>query len=96
MREDVKFEGALFAKQHGGDKSKWKKKKGQEAHSSGSASTNNSSKKKELQEQISSLSSLQQGHPPFKCWRRPDAKCSKCNQLGHVTVICKWKTQHQQ
>ena len=27
------------------------------------------------------------GHPPFKCWRRPDAKCSKCNQLGHEAVI---------
>ncbi|KAH1114557.1 hypothetical protein J1N35_007935 [Gossypium stocksii] len=24
------------------------------------------------------------GHPPFKCWKRPDAKCSKCNQLGHL------------
>ncbi|XP_038904229.1 uncharacterized protein LOC120090572 [Benincasa hispida] len=23
------------------------------------------------------------GHPPFKCWRRPDAKCTKCNQMGH-------------
>ena len=27
------------------------------------------------------------GHPPFKCWRRPDAKCRKCNQLGHEAVI---------
>ncbi|RDX82749.1 hypothetical protein CR513_36417, partial [Mucuna pruriens] len=28
------------------------------------------------------------GHPPFKCWRRPDVKCNKCNQLEHE-VICK-------
>ncbi|KAL3503118.1 hypothetical protein ACH5RR_037567 [Cinchona calisaya] len=35
------------------------------------------------------------GHPPFKCWRRPDAKCSKCNQLGHEAVICKSKSQNQ-
>ncbi|XP_022926226.1 uncharacterized protein LOC111433407 [Cucurbita moschata] len=32
-------------------------------------------------------------HPPYKCWRRPDAKCSKCNQLGHEAVICKVKGQ---
>ncbi|KAG5240880.1 gag-pol polyprotein [Salix suchowensis] len=36
------------------------------------------------------------GHPPFKCWRRPDAKCAKCNQLGHEAVICKGKNQQQQ
>ena len=23
------------------------------------------------------------GRPPFKCWRRPDVKCGKCNKLGH-------------
>jgi hypothetical protein len=33
------------------------------------------------------------GHPPFKCWRRPDAKCSKCNEMGHEDVICKAKIQ---
>ncbi|KAJ8767733.1 hypothetical protein K2173_020673 [Erythroxylum novogranatense] len=33
------------------------------------------------------------GHPPYKCWRRPDAQCKKCNQLGHETVICKNKNQ---
>ena len=25
------------------------------------------------------------GHPPFKCWKRPD---TKCNQLGHEAIIC--------
>ncbi|XP_019259108.1 PREDICTED: uncharacterized protein LOC109237273 [Nicotiana attenuata] len=33
------------------------------------------------------------GHPPFKCWKRPDAKCKICNQLGHEFVICKGKSQ---
>ncbi|XP_022974382.1 uncharacterized protein LOC111473053 [Cucurbita maxima] len=33
------------------------------------------------------------GHPPYKCWRRPDAFCSKCNQLGHEAVICKSQDQ---
>ena len=32
-------------------------------------------------------------HPPYMCWRRPDAKCSKCNQLGHEAMICKVKGQ---
>ncbi|XP_060200506.1 uncharacterized protein LOC132628757 [Lycium barbarum] len=34
------------------------------------------------------------GHPPFKCWKRPDAKCNKCNELGHETVICKNESQN--
>lgn len=29
------------------------------------------------------------GHPPFKCWRRPDVKCDKCNKLGHHERICR-------
>nr|XP_009611084.1 uncharacterized protein LOC104104649 [Nicotiana tomentosiformis] len=33
------------------------------------------------------------GHPPFKCWKRPDAKCKICNQLGHEAVIYKGKSQ---
>jgi len=36
------------------------------------------------------------GHPPFKCWRRLDAKCNKCNELGHEVVICKNKIQQQE
>ncbi|XP_068500447.1 uncharacterized protein [Phaseolus vulgaris] len=36
------------------------------------------------------------GHPPFKCWRRPDAKCNKCNQLGHEVVICRNQSEQQE
>ncbi|RVW91659.1 hypothetical protein CK203_024127 [Vitis vinifera] len=36
------------------------------------------------------------GHPPLRCWRRPDAKCSKCNKFGHEAVICKYKNQIQE
>ncbi|XP_021623833.2 uncharacterized protein LOC110623213 [Manihot esculenta] len=33
------------------------------------------------------------GDSPFKCWRRLDAKCKKCNQLGREAIICKNKKQ---
>jgi len=29
------------------------------------------------------------GHPPFRCWKRPDAKCAKCNEIRHETIICR-------
>lgn len=29
------------------------------------------------------------GHPPFRCWKKPDVKCIKCNQTGHEVVICR-------
>ncbi|XP_059310118.1 uncharacterized protein LOC132061292 [Lycium ferocissimum] len=34
------------------------------------------------------------GHPPFRCWKRPDAMCNKCNELGHEAVICKNESQN--
>ncbi|XP_060183289.1 uncharacterized protein LOC132613281 [Lycium barbarum] len=33
------------------------------------------------------------GHPPFKCWRRPDQQCEKCQNMGHHQKICKNDTQ---
>ncbi|XP_010544482.1 PREDICTED: uncharacterized protein LOC104817103, partial [Tarenaya hassleriana] len=31
------------------------------------------------------------GHPHWRCWKRPDVKCRKCNKMGHVEKICKEK-----
>ncbi|MCR2848111.1 hypothetical protein KN825_16390, partial [Weizmannia coagulans] len=28
-------------------------------------------------------------HPQNKCWWRPDIKCHKCGELGHIEKICK-------
>ena len=33
-------------------------------------------------------------HPQKRCWWRPDVRCHKCGQLGHVERIC--KSQQQQ
>lgn len=35
-------------------------------------------------------------HPSFRCWKRPDAKCSKYNHFGHEAVICKDKAHQQE
>ncbi|CAN1170119.1 hypothetical protein LINPERHAP2_LOCUS28806 [Linum perenne] len=29
------------------------------------------------------------GHGPARCWKRPDAKCTRCNQFGHETWLCR-------
>ncbi|KAF7823103.1 Copia protein [Senna tora] len=34
-------------------------------------------------------------HPHFRCWSRPDVKCNKCNQMGHIEKICKNKNSQQ-
>lgn len=31
------------------------------------------------------------GHSHNKCWFRPDAKCTKCDQYGHEARVCKTK-----
>ncbi|KAH9697037.1 hypothetical protein KPL71_023432 [Citrus sinensis] len=95
MRQDVNPEGALAAKHHGADKNKKEKKKGQEGNSVSPTSSNNKSKNENFKGKYPSCHHCgRKGHPPFKCWRRPDAKCSKCNQTGHEAPICKEKPQH--
>jgi hypothetical protein len=34
-------------------------------------------------------------HQPIKCWWRPDIKCRKCGQTGHVERICRTQ-QHEE
>ena len=97
MRQEVNTEGALFVKHHGAFKNKRKEKKSQEGNSFAPVLNNNRSKKKSFKGKYPPCHHCKkEGHPPFKCWRRPDAKCSKCNQTGHEAVICKGKAQQHE
>ncbi|XP_015167212.1 uncharacterized protein [Solanum tuberosum] len=35
-------------------------------------------------------------HSQQKCWWRPDVKCNKCGQLGHVERVCKSQPQQEE
>ena len=97
MRQEGEIEGALPAKHHEADKNKKKKKKSQEGNSVLPTSSSNKSRNGNFKGKYPPCHHCgKKGHPPFKCWRRPDAKCSKCNQLGHEAVICRNKNQVQE
>ncbi|CAJ2639700.1 unnamed protein product [Trifolium pratense] len=80
MRQDHVVEGALQAKHH----------------EVGSTANNPRKDKGKKKSYPSCKHCGLDGHPPFRCWRRPDAKCSKCNQLGHEAIICKSKIQQHE
>ena len=94
MREEGNIEGALFAKpQDGGKNKKNKNKKNSEGISTNTTKGKTGHSKKSYPP---CKHCNKKGHPPYKCWRRPDAKCSKCNQFGHEAVICKNNGQQQE
>lgn len=35
-------------------------------------------------------------HPQKRCWWRPNVRCHRCDQLGHVERICKFQQQQQE
>ncbi|XP_022748167.1 uncharacterized protein LOC111297823 [Durio zibethinus] len=96
MKEDTTIEGALVVKHQNVAKSKRKKKKDFEGNGASTASANAKGKNENQKKSYSPCQYYgKKGHPPFRCWRRPDAKCIKGNQMGHEAVICKNKNmQH--
>jgi len=94
MREEGNTEGALFAKPQDGGKNKKKKNKKNGEGISASTTKGKSGHSKKSYPPCKHCN--KKGHPPYKCWRRPDARCSKCNQLGHEAVICKNNGQQQE
>ncbi|XP_073314961.1 uncharacterized protein [Primulina huaijiensis] len=95
MREDTTSEGALAAKHQNLAKYKKKKKNFERNEASTSVFPKGKNGNKKNSYPVCQHCG-KKSHPSFRCWRRPDAKCSKCNQLGHEAVICKEKAHHQE
>ncbi|XP_022930154.1 uncharacterized protein LOC111436666 [Cucurbita moschata] len=94
MRQEGVIEDVLPVKHQ--DNSRYKKKKiFKNQSTNGDSSTNYQKTKGEGSKKFypPCRHCEKKGHPPYKCWRRHDTKCSKCNQLGHEAVICKVKGQ---
>jgi len=90
MREDTTTEGAFVANQQ--NVGKFKKDFGE----IGVGSTSTNAKEKNEIRRISyplCQHCGKKGHPSFRCWRRPNTKCTMCNQMGHEAVICKNRNQ---
>ena len=100
MRQEGAVEGAMPVKHQDDEKNRRPKNKKFQAVSGQSSTSRNRSKTGDKRSRVNKdyppcQHCGKKGHPPFKCWRRPDAKCSKCNQMGHEAVICKNKNQQQ-
>ena len=89
------MEGALQAKlqTNQGEKSKWKKYK-KNNFKTQEAATNTSNNNGDNKGFPPCKHCGKVGHPPFKCCRRPNVKCEKCNKLGHHVRI--YKSNFQQ
>lgn len=80
MRQDYVVEGALHAQ-----------------HNEVGSAANNKSKGKGYRKNYQPCQHCgKMSHPPFKCGRRPNAKCSKRNERGQKVVISKGETQQQE
>ncbi|KAI3423526.1 Protein kinase domain-containing protein [Psidium guajava] len=99
MRQEGVVEEALFVKHQDDGKSRWQKSKKTQAIGEGSTSGSKNKvgdKKAGVKRDYPPCQHCgKKGHPPFKCWRRPDAKCRKCNQTGHEAIICENKNPQQ-
>jgi len=97
MRADGSVEGALQAKLqiNQGEKSKWKKYKKKNFNTQ-EAVANTRNKSGDNNKGFPPCKHCgRMGHPSFKCWRRPNVKCEKCNKLGHHVRIFKSNLQQK-
>ena len=82
IRQDVAIEGALPTKHQYAEKGKNKKKKNLFTRGEDSIANHHKSIVASSKKSYPPCKHCgKKGHPPFKCWKRLEARCSKCNQL---------------
>lgn len=99
MRQEGTVEGALQAKlqlnSDSGSKN-WEGKKGGTNNSGGAATGNDINASIKWSKYPPCQHCGKMNHPHYKCWRKPDMRCRKCQKLGHAEIICKEKLPQQQ
>lgn len=99
MRQEGSIEGVMQAKlQLGSGAARGNKGKGKKENYEATSARNNvtaTSNNKEGK-YPSCRHCDRRNHTYFKCWRKPDMKCRKCQKLGHAKIICKEKGSQQQ
>lgn len=91
MRQEGTTEGALQAKLQNNNGGRNKKKKQNNFNKPGGS--NKYHQKNNTQVSPPCPHCKKTNHQPKWCWWRPDAKCLKCGQQGHMEKVCK---SHQQ
>ncbi|CAL5347059.1 unnamed protein product [Camellia sinensis] len=94
MRQQGSVEGAFQAKSQNNNGGKNKKRQNKNKQPGGYASNNKHSQSSNTQVFPPCPYFKKTNHPQHKFWWKPDARCHKCGQLGHMERIC--KTQQQQ
>ncbi|XP_015078294.1 uncharacterized protein LOC107022100 [Solanum pennellii] len=94
MRQEAVVQGSLPSKHQDDGRYKKKKNKKYQPTDGEGATRNKKDKTGSLKGNYHPCKHCGKiGHAPFKCWRRPEAKCTKCNQFGYESIIFKNKTQ---
>ncbi|XP_075080577.1 uncharacterized protein LOC142166063 [Nicotiana tabacum] len=88
MRKESSVEGALQANSQNIDSNKGRKKNRKQRQS------NNNNNQGGAHPPCPHCKKT--NHPQQKCWWRPNVKCNKCGQLGHVERVCKSQPQYEE
>ncbi|XP_016747159.2 uncharacterized protein [Gossypium hirsutum] len=84
------IEGALKATMQQGEKGEERKWDGKKSDCNSGLETVAKGNSTENYNKYSSCKYCRkQNHPHFRCWRRPDVKCRRCNLMGHIERFCK-------